>query len=444
MAVLTADTASAIDEAVTSGAEHAFCFLEQLVAAPSVLGDECPAQELVLTEFARLGFSMKRVPIRDDVALEPTAGIPRIPYEGRYSVAGRRGTFGRPSLLLNGHIDVAPTGDMRFWDSNPFTPLRKNGWLVGRGAGDMKAGLAMAALAVAALSTAYPQGLEGPLSLVSVIEEECTGNGTLATMRAGYLADAVIVLEPTDLKLALGGIGVLWLDIEVEGLAGHVDLSGQVVNALEAAMPVITALSDLEDRLNAGQRPRGGPSRFAVNIGTIHGGDWPSSVPSVLSLGVRMGFPSAWSVGEAEQQLRDAVDAACANNPWLKHHPPVIRQAGLRAAGYRVGETDPFVQAFVATHTVTHGSPPGVVYPAWTTDARFYVNLMGCPAICYGPRSKNLHGANEGVELASVIEGARTLARFIAEWPANLSQAGRENGRRATEASFTPAERECP
>ena len=84
-----------------------------------------------------------------------------------------------PSLLLNGHVDVVPA-EAELWSSDPFTPVRADGWLTGRGAGDMKGGFAMGLLAVAALREVMPDALTGELSFLSVIEEECTGNGTLA------------------------------------------------------------------------------------------------------------------------------------------------------------------------------------------------------------------------------------------------------------------------
>src|SRR5215470_19624506 len=101
--------------------------------------------------------------------------------------------------------------------------VTSGGWMTGRGAGDMKGGFAMGLLAVAALRRAMPDSLLGELGFLSVIEEECTGNGTLAACHAGVLGDAAVLLEPTGLALLLGGVGVLWVEIEIDGIGAHAE-----------------------------------------------------------------------------------------------------------------------------------------------------------------------------------------------------------------------------
>ena len=107
-------------------------------------------------------------------------------------------------------------------------------------------------------------------------------------------------------------------------------------------------------------------------------GDWPSSVPARARLGVRVGFPRRWTPAEAFDRVRSAVLGAAADDPWLAAPPP---------------------------RRMVMGS---------TTDARYYLNQFGVPAVAYGPRSRNIHGTDEAVELASIVSGARVLARFMA------------------------------
>ena len=123
------------------------------------------------------------------------------------------------SLLLNGHIDVVPADSPARWSSPPFVPRREGPFMFGRGAGDMKCGFAMGALAIRALLSVDPEAIAGPLTFLAVIEEECSGNGALSAARDGILADAAVLLEPTDLNLLVGGLGVLWCDIEVDGVS---------------------------------------------------------------------------------------------------------------------------------------------------------------------------------------------------------------------------------
>jgi acetylornithine deacetylase len=193
------------------------------------------------------------------------------------------------------------------------------------------------------------------------------------------------------------------------------------VNAFEASLPLIEALRDLQRRLNAIGDPRiPNPEPLRVNIGRVRGGDWPSSVPSVVRFDVRIGFPATWSPDTAEAFTRDHLATALAADPWLAEHPPRITPSGFRAPGYDLAADHPLARALAAAHRDAHGSDPASIVMATTTDARTYLGRAGIPAICYGPRTARIHGIDEGVELASIVAGARTLARFLATAPARL------------------------
>ncbi|MGZ4337658.1 MAG: M20/M25/M40 family metallo-hydrolase, partial [Gaiellaceae bacterium] len=238
-----------VDEAIDGCRDTAIEFLRRLVAEPSVVGHERGAQRVVAAELARLGFEVRELEVPEDIHERRGAGVPQLPYAGRPVVVGERRGAGR-SLLVNGHVDVVPPGPVDLWLAEPFEPRIVDGWLYGRGAGDMKAGFAMAMLAIEALLEAAPETLSGPLSFVSVIEEECTGNGTLAAAQAGVLADAVLLPEPTNLEMLLDGIGVLWLELMVQGRSAHAHLPQAGANAIELVLPLLTALRDVEVELN--------------------------------------------------------------------------------------------------------------------------------------------------------------------------------------------------
>jgi len=101
-----------------------------------------------------------------------------------------------------------------------------------------------------------------------------------------------------------------------------------------------------------------------------------------------------------------------------------VRPAGFRAEGYLIGEDHPLVRALAAAHERVHGAPPRRVVMGSTTDARYYLNQFGVPAVAYGPRSRNIHGTDEAVELASIVSGARVLARFMAGFFAGAVEEG--------------------
>ncbi len=407
-----------VDAAIAAEADAAVEFLGRLVAAESTVGREAAAQEIVAAELARLGFEVERLPIPEETAAAAPAGVAQGSYAGRDNVAGWINRGGSPSLLLNGHVDVVPA-DAGQWSADPFQPRISGGWLTGRGAGDMKGGFAMGLLAVAALRRARPEALTGELGFVSVIEEECTGNGTLAAANAGVLADAVVLLEPTDLNLLLGGVGILWIEVALTGVPAHAHSADTAVNPVSSIPVVLDALRGFETQMResfADPALEGIASPYNVNVGIVRAGDWPSSVPGRALLGVRVGFPRAWTPDEAFERVTASIMSAAAADPWLGAHPPIVRQAGFRAEGFLLDRGHPLADALALAHAAAHGDQPQRVVLGATMDARYYLNQFSRPALAYGPVARNIHAADEAVELASIERGARTLARFMAAY----------------------------
>ncbi|HEU5419064.1 MAG TPA: M20/M25/M40 family metallo-hydrolase [Streptosporangiaceae bacterium] len=409
----------AVDRAIEARAEQSFTFLERLVAADSTVGNESAAQEIVAGELDRLGFAVSRLPVPPATAAAAPGGVAQASYAGRYNVLGRvNPASAGPSLLLNGHIDVVPA-QARAWSGDPFRPRTASGWMAGRGTGDMKGGFAMGLLAVEALRAAMPGAVTGELSFLSVIEEECTGNGTLAACQAGVLGDAVVLLEPTGLDLLLGGVGILWVDIGIEGMPAHAESADRAVNPVRFVPAILRALDGLATEMHAGAADPAFSevaSPYNVNVGTVEAGDWPSSVPAGTRLGVRVGYPRAWTPQEALGRVAAAVRSAAARDPWLAEHPPAVRESGYRAEGYLLSPEHPLVTAVSDAHEWAHGTAPRRLVMGSTTDARYYLNQFARPALAYGPRAHAIHAADEAVELASIVAGARTLARFLARY----------------------------
>jgi acetylornithine deacetylase len=386
------------------------------VAEPSTAGNERGAQDVVAAELARLGFDVTEFAVPDETAAAAPGGVAQGSYAGRPDVLGRMNHGASPALLLNGHVDVVPA-EAGLWPSDPFLPVRTDGWLTGRGAGDMKGGYALGLLAVTALRQVMPEAISGELSFLSVIEEECTGNGTLAACNAGVIADAVVVLEPTGLDLLLGGVGVLWVEIEVAGRPAHAESADRAKNPIASVPAILRALAAFERQINAEYhdpefaaiaRP------YNVNVGTIAAGDWASSVPGRARIGVRVGFPRAWSPDEALGRVRAAVLGAGADDPWLAESPPSVRPTGFRAEGHLLPAGHWLADALARAHEAATGAEPARAPIGATTDARYYLNQFGVPALAYGPQARDIHAIGEAVELASIVTGAKTLARFIA------------------------------
>jgi acetylornithine deacetylase len=153
------------------------------------------------------------------------------------------------SLILQGHCDVVPPGPLDMWETPPFSPVIKDGWMYGRGACDMKSGTIGALYALDAIKAA---GLRptGRIHFQSVIEEESTGVGALSTLQRGYRADACFIPEPTGGKMVRSQVGVIWFRLKVRGHPVHVFEAGSGSNAITAAYHLISGLQKLEAEWN--------------------------------------------------------------------------------------------------------------------------------------------------------------------------------------------------
>jgi acetylornithine deacetylase len=288
----------------------------------------------------------------------------------------------------------------------------------------MKGGFAMAVLALRALRRLGASAGRKNLSFLSVIEEECTGNGTLAAVRAGVTADAVVLPEPTDLKILLGGVAITWVKIVIRFGGGHAESSDRLASPAQVVSTLIDDFGRLEEIYN--KKPRAPFDSIArpynVNVGVIRLGEWPSSVPAVAELEVRVGHPDEVNDAQVLAEVRVLVENVLKSggNPEFD-----VSLHGFKAQAYHLADDHPLVEAVVAAHEDVHGTAPATEVLGSTTDARYYVNQLGVPALCFGPVVKNMHGSDECVELASIEAGAATLARFILNYfNAGVGQGG--------------------
>ncbi len=240
------ESLSRIPDAVDAGFDDQVAFLSDFVRIPSVRFQEGPAQDFMADALRARGYAVDDWSIALD-DLEPLPGFG--PIEGDFSrarsVVGThrpKTTQGR-SLILQGHLDVVPAGPADMWSDPPFSGLVRDGWMYGRGAGDMKSGTVAALFALDALRKA---GFEpaARLHFQSVIEEESTGLGALSTLQRGYRADVAVIPEPSAFHVNRAQIGVLWFKLRVRGRPVHVAVAGDGSNAIMASFDVLQALQD--------------------------------------------------------------------------------------------------------------------------------------------------------------------------------------------------------
>jgi acetylornithine deacetylase len=395
------DARSAVERALPATVS----FLQDLVRVPSLLGNEEPAQALVEARLEELGFQLRSIePDRAALARRPDSGIPLLPYDGRRCLVGTLGGASGRSLLFNGHVDVVSEEPADRWTKQPFGAEIEDGRLYGRGACDMKGGIAAMLLAVeAALSGGE---LPGPLVYQSVIEEECGGNGALAACQAGPLADGVVIAEPTNGSIDLVAPGVIWARVTTEASSRHASHADEGSNPIESALGIVSALHELEVELNrAPDAEFDGVERpYLLNVGALHSGHWPSMTPGRAELDLRLGFPIRMEPAEAQELLRETVGRA---DPGAS-----VEFRGFRARGYSFDPRSELVRLLADCHREVSGRDLLPEPARATTDLRFFEG----DGVCYGPTGEGLHGVDEWVDIESIADTATALALLIRRW----------------------------
>ena len=398
--------------------------LQDLIRIPSLLGGETRAQEQValLAEAAGLDVELWGVDPAE-LARHPDYA----PVDGgkgvRPNVTGvLSGTGHGRSIAISGHIDVVSATPVNHWQHEPWSGAVDNGRMYGRGTLDMKGGLVAGLLAIHAVQRSYGR-LAGDVVFESVIEEECTGNGTLAARLHGPSVEAALIPEVSGEDVQIANPGVVWFEVTVTGKPAYVGLAGASVNAVEVAMDVAVGLRALVDRLNESfEHPAySGQSRpLTLNVGTFEGGDWPSNVPLECRAGFRLSFPVDWTVAQAQRAVEQRLAEIAAEHSWLKQHPPQLRFHGYRARGYYIDPTDPLVELLKSTVADVTGEPARISAMFGTADARYFAD-HAIPAVYYGPAGGNMHAPDEWVDLASVRRVASVIARTVVSWAGSTS-----------------------
>jgi acetylornithine deacetylase len=413
--------------AVAERAAEMEALVSDLVRARTLLGAEAAGQDVMRRAFAALGLEPVDVPL-DPAALRASPAASPFSWDvtGKASVVARwpaAGAGGR-SLILNGHVDVVSPEPSDLWSGDPWEPRRDGEWLSGRGAGDMKAGLAAIVGTVAALRRL---GLEpcGPVELQSVVEEECTGNGAAACVLAGSRADAAVLTEPTGGQIWNAQVGVLWFSVRVAGKPAHAAYASSGDNAIEASFAVIRALRALEAELNVAPPPPFDAVEHPINlnVGTIRGGDWPSTVAGECVTECRLALYPGERVADLRRRVEETVAAAAREDAFLARFDVAVRYDGFACEGYHL-EGGPLIDAVGAAAERVYGARPGLVASTATTDARTFHLYGDTPAVCFGPRAEGIHSMDERVHLPSMVQTAQALALFVRDWCGLRAAAG--------------------
>jgi len=394
---------------------------QDLVRVPSVTGNERAVQDLVALSLEEAGLEVDRF----EADLDQLKAHPRFPgmevdRTEAVLVAGLLGQKGERSLILNGHVDVVPVGDRQAWRASPWSGHIQAGRLFGRGACDMKAGLAVGISAAAALKkSGLP--LRGRLVVQSVVGEEDGGIGSFAMAERGYRADAAYVLEPTRLRLIPAQAGALSFRLRISGRSAHASVRYEGVSAIEKFELIEARLRQLERALNQETHPLFAqyPVAYALSIGRVRAGSWSSTVPDELECEGRVGVPVGTASAEVRSLFAAAVADAAQRDAWLNEHPPRLEWYGGQFDAVEVDANLPAFVALQAAHADEFGVPPELVGAPYGSDMRLLVHEAETPAILYGPGDiRQAHVSDEWIAVNEIVQAVRVVtaaaARYLA------------------------------
>jgi acetylornithine deacetylase len=393
--------------------------LGALVRIPSITGSEEAAAAWAAAALRDTGLTVEeRAPDPAAIRADPAWPGEEMPRSSLPIVIGRAGRPGGRRLILSGHLDVVPPGDPATWTVDPWAGEIRADALYGRGACDMKGGVAAIVAAVRALGAAGDLArLSGELLVALVPSEEDGGQGTLAAIRAGVTGDLAIITEPSNLDVVVAHAGALTFRLTVPGRAAHASRRREGISALEKLWVLVRALEADEVQRNADETD---PLMTALGlpyptvIGVVAGGEWASTVLDRVTAEGRYGVRLGQSEADAEAELRACVAAACAGDDFLRHRPATVEITGARFGSARVASDHPLPVGLAAAAEAVTGRRPATLGAPYGADMRLFVNLAGTPCVIFGPGDVRLaHAADEHVPLAEVEDCANVLAAWV-------------------------------
>jgi succinyl-diaminopimelate desuccinylase len=326
---------------------------------------------------------------------------------GRPNVVARiDGGAPGPHLIFDGHLDVVPAGDG--WSTDPFTPVIRDGRLIGRGAADMKGGLAAMIAAAEAVQRA-DLALHGSLTLAVVADEEEGGSGSRELVRSGLRGTWAIVPEPTDLRPVVAHKGSANILVQVRGAAAHASTPEQGVNAIDKAGALMVRLDELSTRLRDRQHHLLGHPTLTVC--RIQGGFNDYTVPNACSLTINRRLIPSETEHEVLAEVRELLDQQA------RADPSFVADVGLTAFTPPM-ETDATSHVVLALRSAAEqvlGSDPGIAGWSATCDASILTHGAHLPTVVFGPGSigQHAHRPDESVAISELAQCARIFASTI-------------------------------
>ena len=412
---------AAVEAAVAELREPLVAALQEMVRTPSQTGSEGAVQIIVQRLMHEQGLSLD-VWEPSAEALTPYAEHVTLAdgFSGRPNVVGTFNGVGEGrSLILNGHIDTVDAADVTAWDADPHSGDVRDGVLFGRGSCDMKAGVVSNLFALRALQAAG-FAPDGTVTIESTISEEDGGSGALAAILRGYVADACIITEPTQLDIVVAHGGSLMFRLIVPGLSAHAAARNEGVSAIEKFSYLHSGLLAFEARRNAANTH---PlythleNKIPLSIGTIQAGTWASTVPDLLIAEGRAGLAPGEDLETFKGEFAAEVRAIADSDPWLREHPPRVEWTEGQFAPSQVAPDHELVRLLTDAASAVLPSPPAISGVTYGADMRHFVNTGSMPCLMFGAGDvRQAHAPNESIVIDDVLRATTILALFIARW----------------------------
>ena len=391
-------------------------YLSELIAIPSYGGKEIEIQKNLASKLLEIGLTVDVW----DIDFDTLKGHPdfSMSYE-RTNGLGVVGTIGSEegrSLILCGHVDTVTPGDLENWETSALEASIRDGRLYGRGSTDMKGGLVCGIFALKAVMDAKVE-LKGQVHVAGVIGEEDGGCGALDMCLQGHRADAGIIMEPSEMKIAPEVAGSMSFRVTLQGKSVHACVRDEGVSAIDKFHVIHQGLKELEKTRNSRITDplyTGYSTPYAICVGKIQGGEWAGTVPECLVFEGRIGVAVGESKRDARRELEQKINQVSEGDPWLKENRPTIEWVGYSFASSIIPIDHPVVETVKGAFMDVTGRKPAIEGMTYASDARHMINVGGTPTIVFGPGDIRVaHGPNEYVPLEDLDTTVKTLALTI-------------------------------
>ena len=401
-------------------------FLVNLIKYPSLIGNEHPIQIYIANKLKEIGLKVESWEPDINLLLKHKAFIPyekiiNLKYKNRPNVVGiLKGKRKGKSIILNGHVDVVTPEPLHEWNDEPFAGIIKNGMIIGRGASDMKSGLAAMIFAVESIRN-VGISLDGDVIFQSVIDEEYDGAGTLSCILKGYKADGALIAEPSDLKIVIGHAGVARFNICINGKSVHPSIKSKGINAIDKAFKIYRSLKSLDKRRNKLVtnelfNRNIYPDITGVLVSSINAGSWGSTVPANAKMHCRVGFLPNESIQKVKSEMVEILKKGSKNDDWLRKNPPKLEtSAFVEPACLNIN--DPIINTMKFSYREFFKKEAKITSSPAGSDMRLFINYAKMPTIWFGPGSlEKAHSANETVSIEDYINATKVIALFLLNW----------------------------